>query len=138
MIFPATQQIGTYETLMAKVVLYAGNILHVRVKIDDKLTLDVVKVHNEVSEKFHLEKGVKQVDVIFDLRDVSLFRVPNEVMRYWASPNAHTHFVRRMALVLDNRLHQQMANFYIRIFRPINLTRFFTNEHLALNWLQQP
>jgi hypothetical protein len=123
---------GQYESLMADVVCYEGNLLHVRVKLDDELTLDILKIHNEKTLQF---TGEGVFDVLFDIREVSLLSVPNKVLRYWAEPNEYSQYVGKMAILVKSRVHMQMANFYIRIFQPVNPSKFFTEETNALNWI---
>ena len=129
---PMLIAVGQYETLMANVVSYEGNLLHVLVKLDDELTLEILKIHNEKTLQF-IGSGV--FDVLFDVREVSLLRVPNKVPRYWAEPNEYSQYVGKMAILVKSRIHMQMANFYIRIFQPVNPSKFFTEESNALNWI---
>ncbi|MGL5890749.1 MAG: hypothetical protein ACRC3B_12730 [Bacteroidia bacterium] len=124
--------VGQYSTLMADVIRYEGNLLHVRVKLDDELTLEILKVHNEKTLQF-IGSGV--FDVLFDVREVSLLNVPNKVLRYWAEPNEYSQYVGKMAILVKSRVHMQLANFYTRIFQPVNPSKFFTDETNALNWI---
>ncbi|MGL5891265.1 MAG: hypothetical protein ACRC3B_15355 [Bacteroidia bacterium] len=124
--------VGQYSTLMADVIRYEGNLLHVRVKLDDELSLEILKVHNEKTLQF-IGSGV--FDVLFDVREVSLLKVPNKVLRYWAEPNEYSQYVGKMAILVKSRVHMQLANFYTRIFQPVNPSKFFTDETNALNWI---
>lgn len=124
--------IGSYSSLMANVTVYDDNLLHVKVMLDAELTLDIIKAHNEMSHAY-LGEGV--FDVLFDVRDVSLFRVPNNVLRYWAEPNEYSRYVGKMAILLTSKPHMQLVNFYIRFFRPVNPSRFFTEKANALSWI---
>ncbi|MCU0435884.1 MAG: STAS/SEC14 domain-containing protein [Bacteroidia bacterium] len=127
-------RVGEYSTLMADVTLYEGNLLHVKVKLDDELTLDIVKAHNEKSFDFLKERVV---DVLFDVQEVSFLRVPNKVLRYWAEPNEYSQYVGKMAIILNSKIHTQMANFYVRVFQPVNPTRFFTDKDKAVEWIYE-
>lgn len=129
---PFLVAVGKYSTLMADVICYEGNLLHVCVKLDDELTLEILKVHNAKTLEF-IGSGV--YDVLFDVREVSLLKVPNKVLRYWAEPNEYSQYVGKMAILVNSRVHMQLANFYIRIFQPVNPSKFFTDKSNALNWI---
>lgn len=126
------KETGHYKTVMADVYCYEGNLMHVCVKIDEELTLEILKDHNEKSLQF-IGSGV--FDVLFDVRDVSLLRVPNKVLRYWAEPNEYSQYVGKMAILVKSRVHMQLANFYIRIFQPVNVSKFFTEPENAVKWI---
>jgi hypothetical protein len=123
---------GSYSSLMANVTCYENNLLHVKVMLDEDLTLDIIKAHNQMSVDY---LGEGTYNVLFDVQDVSLFRVPNNVLRYWAEPNEYSRYVNKMAILLKSKTHMQLANFYIRFFRPVNPSRFFTEKANALSWI---
>lgn len=124
---------GSYQTLMAECFLYDDKILHVKVKLDQELTRDILDTHNEQTIRF--TQG-KRVLVLFDVREISVLKVPNSIMRYWAQPNEYTDQVIRFGILLQGRFMIQLANFYIRVFRPVIPTRFFESEELILDWLE--
>jgi hypothetical protein len=128
----ALNLVGNYSTLMANVTVYDTRLLHVEVMLDDELTLDIVKAHNQMSLEY-LGEGV--YDVLFDVQEVSLLRVPNNVLRYWAERNDYSRFVGKMAILVKSKTHMQLANFYIRFFKPVNPSRFFTEKANALSWI---
>ncbi|MCA6364567.1 MAG: hypothetical protein IM638_16155 [Bacteroidetes bacterium] len=123
---------GSYSSLMANVTCYENRLLHVKVVLDAELTLDIIKAHNQMSVEY---LGECVFDVLFDIQDVSLFRVPNKVLRYWAEPNEYSQYVGKMAILVKSKPHMQLANFYIRFFRPVNPSRFFTEKDKALSWI---
>jgi hypothetical protein len=125
---------GHYQTPMADCFLYEDQILHVKVRIDGELTQDIVDAHNELSLQF--TQG-RKVAVLFDLRDISILKIPNSVMRYWAQPNQYTKEVICFSVLLQGRFLYQLVSFYIRIFRPILPTRLFEDEGNALDWIQE-
>ncbi|MGL4598074.1 MAG: hypothetical protein ACRCYO_11115 [Bacteroidia bacterium] len=121
-----------FRSGMADVFEPEKDILHVIVTIDFELTIDIVKAHNEMTLKM-LNEQVK--GVLFDARNITITRIPNEVMRY-SSDNEYAEFQTCFAMLINSKLMMQICSFYIRVFRPKVPTRVFTEETKALEWVR--
>lgn len=123
---------STLRTTMAEVRLENNYLLRIKLVLDDELTLEILKEHNEQVMAF---VGERRFAILFDMCDVSLFQVSTEVMRYQAH-NEYSKFQVGLAVLVKNQLLRQTVNFFIRVFRPSVPTRLFSQEQEALVWLQ--
>ncbi len=117
---------------MADVYEPEQDILHVVVTIDFELTIAIVKAHNEHALKV---MGETIKGVLFDARNITITRIPNEVMRY-SSDNEYAKYQTCFAMLINSKLMMQVCSFYIRVFRPKVPTRVFTEETKALEWVR--
>lgn len=112
-------------------------ILHIDVQFEGELTLAMLNQHKQmVYDRFlqHVEAG-KRIGVLFDVRRISILKVPSSVMRDNATNDPFLHAQKGVALLVKSRILQQVAMFYIRIYRPEINTRVFTDETNARKWL---
>jgi hypothetical protein len=121
-----------FSSEMADVFEPEKNIIHVVVTKDFELTIDIVKAHN-AQTLLAIEKRI--VGVLFDVRNITITKIPSEVMRY-SSNNEYAEFQTCFAMLINSRLMMQICSFYIRVFRPQVPTRIFTEELKALEWIR--
>ncbi|MCU0435881.1 MAG: hypothetical protein MUC87_20660 [Bacteroidia bacterium] len=127
-----------FRAVFADVSLDAYGLLHVKVQFEGELTKDMLLEHKQVifdRTRRHTEAGMK-LKILFDVRHISLLQVPQTVMKDNATNDPFQHIQKGVALLVNSKLFQQIATFYIRIYRPSISTRVFTDEINARQWLQ--
>ncbi|MGL5892741.1 MAG: STAS/SEC14 domain-containing protein [Bacteroidia bacterium] len=128
----------TFYAVFAHVRLYAEDIIHVDVEFEGELTAAMLDEHKRVVFEYlshWLEPG-KRIGILFDVRRISLLKISPGVMQDNATNDPFQHIQKGVALLVKSKILQQIAMFYIRIYRPSVATRIFTDEDNARIWLK--
>lgn len=112
----------------------ADDILIVRLKEDDELSAEKVLLHKQ---QIHSVTGDRKMGILLDAREVSLLKIPTEVIREEAGENAYSHLQTGLAILSNSKLLQQMIQRYIFMHKPLTPTRLFSNEEQAVTWLKK-
>lgn len=120
-------------TDLGEVILTEDKILRIRLLIDDEITLEKTrqhyfKVHDYLGENL-------RCGVLLDTRDVNLYRIKPEVMSYQAD-NEFSKYPLGMAVLVNSRVVKQLFTMFNMVYRPTVVTRVFTDEELAKEWLR--
>lgn len=131
-----TEQDAFYA-VFANVSLNTDNILHIDIAFEGELTAAMLDEHKRIIfERFShkLTKDIR-IGVLFDSRRISLLKIPPAVMRNNATNDPFQDIQKGVALLVNSKVLQQIAMFYIRIYRPSIPTKIFIEEENARNWL---
>jgi hypothetical protein len=126
-----------FYAVFAHVRLNAENILHIDVEFEGELTAAMLDEHKRIvfehfSPQFLPEN---RIGILFDVRHISLLKIPPGVMRENATNDPFQGVQKGVALLVNSKVLQQVAMFYIRIYRPTIPTKIFTEEDNARKWL---
>lgn len=94
--------------------------------------LDITIAREVVRERVEFKQGTAYPS-LFDVRKVR--DISKEARDYMAEDG--NDLVKASAIVLDSPMLRMMANFFIKVSKPKNPTRVFTDEASAIEWLQQ-
>jgi hypothetical protein len=126
-----------FYAVFAHVKLSADYILHIDVEFEGELTTTMLDKHKQlVFDKFsHQFDTSNRIGILFDVRRISLLKIPQAVMRDNATNDPFQNIQKGVALLVNSKVLQQIAMFYIRIYRPTIPTKIFTEEDNARKWL---
>lgn len=130
--------LASFPAVFADVQLTADAILHVRVTADGELTVAMLAEHKQlIYERYQplIADGLR-MKILFDARQVSVLNVPPSVMRENTSNDPFEAAQVGVALLINSKILQHVATFYIRIYRPKIPTRVFVNKENAIQWLK--
>ena len=108
--------------------IYSNRILHVYFFSGAHITIDFV----DLVYDFINENGGQSYLNLFEF-EVNVDIDPE--VRAWASAPAGNLNTIADALVIKSLAHKMLANFYVKINKPIKPTKIFTIQEKALNWL---
>jgi phage portal protein BeeE len=131
-----TGDFSSIQVLQTQVgnVQIAGNILLIRMREDDELTNEMVFHHKRQIQNI---TGGQKLGVLLDVREISLYKIPKEVIHTEFSHNDFTHQQTGLAILTTGKLVQHAIQRYILTQTPVTPTRLFVNETQALNWLKK-
>jgi len=94
--------------------------------------IDKAEVKIVVDAMLQLSNGVKLPAITFlgEFAEVS-----KDAREYTADPNKPTATT-AIAFVINNMGHKIVGNFFLSVNKPLKPIRFFTDEKLALKWLE--
>ena len=126
-----------FYAVFAHVKLSADYILHIDVEFEGELTAAMLEKHKQLvfdhfSQQFDTSN---RIGILFDVRRISLLKIPPAVMRDNATNDPFQNIQKGVALLVNSKVLQQIAMFYIRIYRPTIPTKIFTEEENARKWL---
>lgn len=126
-----------FRAVFADVKAEENGLLHVQVKFEGELTREMLLEHKQLifERTRHFTDTGKKLGVLFDVRQISLLKIPQTVMKENATDDPFLELQKGVALLVNSKLFQQVASFYIRIYRPTVATRVFTDEANARQWL---
>lgn len=126
-----------FYAVFAHVRLNADCILHIEVEFEGELTAAMLDEHKRVIfDKLSAQLlAQKRIGILFDVRRISLLKIPPGVMRDNATNDPFQNIQKGVALLVNSKVLQQIAMFYIRIYRPTIPTKIFTEEENARKWL---
>jgi hypothetical protein len=126
-----------FRAVFADVKTEEKGLLHVQVKFEGELTKEMLLEHKQIiyeRTRKYTDAGEKLI-VLFDVRQISLLKIPQTVMKENATEDPFLELQKGVALLVNSKLFQQIASFYIRIYRPTVATRVFNDEANARQWL---
>ena len=108
-----------------------------RIKLDTSKqdTLDLVSAEEIVEATYAICRG-EQHAILTDGRDVAGVVTP-QAREYMSSAAKMVQIRKASAIVTNSLANKLIANFYIRVNKPLNPTRVFNNESDAVHWLRQ-
>lgn len=122
-----------FETVLTHSYYYATeNLLYVKLKGDEEITLEKIVLHNEQS-LFTL--GEISTKTIYDVRNIEFSHIPREVLKY-VSDSPHGKYQSEEAFILSGLGQKILANFYLKVMKPKVKTKMFVTLKDALNWLE--
>lgn len=126
-----------FRAVFADVKAEENGLLHVQVRFEGELTREMLLEHKQIifERTRHYTDTGKKLVVLFDVRQISLLKIPQTVMKENATDDPFLELQKGVALLVNSKLFQQVASFYIRIYRPTVATRVFTDEANARQWL---
>lgn len=113
-----------------EIFLREDNIFQVNVFANSSISKDQVKI--VVDGMLQLSNGVKLPAITYlgEFADVS-----KDAREYTADPDKPTATT-AIAFVINNMGHKILGNFFLTVNKPQKPIRFFTDEKLALKWLE--
>jgi hypothetical protein len=131
------EYLNSFPAVFANVQLTTDAVLHVRLTFEGELTVAMLKEHKQlIYERYQplLANGLR-LKILFDARQVSILNVPPSVMRENTSNDPFEAAQAGVALLINSKILQRVATFYIRIYQPKIPTRVFVDEANAIHWL---
>lgn len=110
---------------------YDGDSLLTCIVFDTDITID--KVIRNYEKSFEITEG-KIVKTLVDFRQLSFTNIPREALDYM-SDNPYNQYQQAVAILIDGLALKLLANFYLKVFKPIVKTRVFESEESAIKWL---
>jgi hypothetical protein len=111
--------------------LWVGNgVFRVKVFVDH---FDLSMAETCVRERLRI-CGTTSFPMLSDCRNVKRF--DKDARMFLAEPQ-NTGMISAGALLINNQLQKVIGNFFILIDKPDVPAKLFTDEAMALNWLQQ-
>ncbi|MCA6364564.1 MAG: STAS/SEC14 domain-containing protein [Bacteroidetes bacterium] len=128
---------AVFRAVFADVKTEENGLLHVQVKFEGELTREMLLEHKQIifERTRHVIAAGEKLGVLFDVRQISVLKIPQTVMKENATEDPFLELQKGVALLVNSKLFQQIATFYIRIYRPSVATRVFTDEANARQWL---
>jgi hypothetical protein len=123
-----------FETAIARVTVYDGNILAVRVRGNMKYQLSDVKEHYR--RTWEVVGADVKIAALVDATEVKYSDISGEVLRYMAN-NEYVKLQLANALLVNNISLRRIANIYLELFHPRVPTRIFNTEDSAMEWLRK-
>lgn len=113
-----------------EVLLREDNIFQVNVFANASINKEQVKI--VVDAMLQLSNGVKLPAITYlgEFAEIS-----KDAREYTANPDKPTATT-AIAFVINNMGHKIVGNFFLTVNRPEKPIRFFTDEKLALKWLE--
>jgi len=119
------------ETSKALLKLLDDNIIYLRYKTDSYFELeDAIEVNTHI---FNLAKG-KHYSVIVDGRGV-FGNITNEARMHYVNDPKTKNIRLAEAIILDNLPARIFARFYMKVNKPNNPVKIFSNEIEAEKWI---
>lgn len=108
--------------------LYENKIYHVIVKKNEKVTMEFV------------QKGYDFLDEhgggpFYNIYEFHSFSDVDPEVREWAASPTNNSYTRIDAIVISNFPQKILADFYIRINKPVKPTRIFYSLEKAFDWV---
>lgn len=119
------------STDKAVIILQGDN--HVRIEINDGAELELSDIEKINAAKFGLV-GDKKHTVLF-ISGI-FFSVTHEARIFSASKEVNHNAIAK-ALLIRNMADRLLANFFIKVNRPLAPTKFFSTEKEAMKWLNE-
>lgn len=82
----------------------------------------------------HKLKGELNVNLVINITQLKLSNISKEVMEYMRN-NEYTKYQKRVAIIIEGTAQKIIGNTYLKIFKPLVSTAFFTNESDAKQWI---
>lgn len=115
----------------ADITILSDHIMHIHIKLEDEFIIE--NSMNLVKARTELAAGRKMGILYTATRHV----IPSREVREFVASEGRSELVIADAFVI-NSLPQRLAiKFFIKFNQPVRPTRFFDNEHSALNWLEK-
>ncbi|MCR6641097.1 MAG: hypothetical protein NVV82_19415 [Sporocytophaga sp.] len=111
-------------------VILSNGILHMHFNSDLYITLEVAKIC--VKERIRTFGNKSYPMLIYPGKNAHI----SPRARKYLSKKEATQFISAGAIIVRNNIHKHLAMVFITIDRPIIPTRFFTDVHQALSWLE--
>lgn len=124
-----TEKEGFIEFEYFSLWIEGGNI-HFVCKPDAIITLDIAKYM--IVERLKLSNGIMR-PILMDVRNILIIEV--KARQFFASKEAN-HLLSASAILLNNALIRLAINIFILIDKPQAPTQLFTDQKLALHWLE--
>ena len=105
-------------------------ILHCYYKKIDVLDIDVAKIG--VRDRIEFSNNVSY-PCLFDIRETN--EITKDARDYLAKEG--NELVTASAIVVSSAILRVIANFFIKVNRPVNPTRLFTDRETAVEWLKE-
>lgn len=108
--------------------LYENKIYHVIVKKNEKVTMEFV------------QKGYDFLDEhgggpFYNIYEFHSFSDVDPEVREWAASPTNNSYTRIDAIVISNFPQKILADFYVRINKPVKPTRIFNSLEKAFDWV---
>ncbi|MBA3682089.1 MAG: hypothetical protein H0W73_13170 [Bacteroidetes bacterium] len=110
--------------------LRADGIMYIRISSEKEESVELVK---QMMEKLGEMVNYKKVPM---LAKHEQFALPGKENRdYWATKEA-CPYLKADAFMINSIAMQLIANFYLKINKPVRPTKMFTDENEAIKWLK--
>ena len=82
----------------------------------------------------HELKGELNVNIVINITQLKLSNISKEVMEYMKN-NEYTKYQKKVAIIIEGTAQKISGNTYLKIFKPLVSTSFFTSETEAQHWI---
>lgn len=119
------------ETEISLVSYDGKETIYITMKPNIVLTKENVLVQILAS---HELKGELNVNIVINITQLKLANISKEVMEYMKN-NEYTKYQKKVAIIIEGTAQKILGNTYLKIFKPLVSTAFFTSESDAQHWI---
>lgn len=122
----------TLKTNIADLKILSENTVEIKIHEDVELNLENVK---QTFEQIRTYNNAKKIKIILDLRTIQFSHIPSEVMEFMADSEYNDCQI-AIAFIIEGLGQKLLANFYLKVVKPVVQSKVFTNYNEAYKWIE--
>ena len=118
------------ELPSADVMLLDNGFIHIHIKTEQEVTMDIAKAIAEARERLS-----NKISRLILYTSNSKIVIPSVSVRSFVASKERSKYIRANAGVIHSLPQKLIANFYLKMNQPSAPTMFFEDEQNAVDWL---